>query len=87
MGADHRCHAADCTAIAVDRCFECGTWYCDEHRSAIQIPTYTSPFREYLCAACLLLHMEAPDRYGAIVVEQRAPAVDSPSLENNEVRL
>lgn len=72
MGAAHRCHVADCAAVATDRCFECGAWCCDQHRSAIHIPTYTVPFREALCAACLKLHLEAPDRYGRIVVEQPA---------------
>lgn len=87
MSAAHRCHVADCTAIATDRCFECGAWCCDEHRSAIQIPTYTTPFLEYLCADCLLLHLQAPDRYGQIVVEQPAPSVDSQSAGGVESKL
>ncbi len=82
MGIAHRCHVADCTALATDRCFECGAWCCDEHRSAIHIPTYTAPFREYLCGACLLLHLDAPDRYGAIIVEQVTRSTGSRSADS-----
>ena len=73
MGTAHRCHVTGCTAMATDRCFDCGAWCCDEHRSAIQIPTYTEPFHEYLCPACLLLHRETSDRYGPVVVEHLTP--------------
>jgi hypothetical protein len=86
MSAAHRCHVADCMAMATDRCFECGAWCCDEHRSAIQIPTYTEPFREYLCDTCLLLHRATPDRYGSIVVEQLTASTTSRSAEG-EVEL
>lgn len=87
MGATHRCHVADCTAMATDRCFDCGAWCCDEHRSAIQIPTYTEPFREYLCTACLLLHHQTPDRYGPIAVEQLTHNTASQSAEGTGLTL
>lgn len=87
MRAAHRCHVAGCTAPATDRCFECGTWCCDEHRSAIQIPTYTEAFHEYLCATCLLPHLEAPDRYGLIIVEQLPPSAASQSVNGAELAL
>jgi hypothetical protein len=87
MGATHRCHVAGCTAPANERCFECGAWCCDEHRSATQIPTYAEPFREYLCAACLSLHLNAPDRYGFIVVEQLTLGSASQTVEGLELGL
>lgn len=87
MHTVHRCHVATCTAQATDRCFECGAWCCDDHRSAIQIPTYTEPFRESLCAVCLSLHLEAPDRYGLIIVEQLPPSAASQSVNGAELAL
>lgn len=87
MGIAHRCHVADCTARATDRCFECGAWCCDEHRSAIHIPTFTTPFREYLCTACLSIHLDAPDRYGSIVVEQLVPGTGSRGADGLELGL
>lgn len=85
MGAAHRCHVADCAAVATDRCFECGVWCCDRHRSAIHIPTYTVPFHETLCAACLQLHLGSPDRYGRIVVEQPAPIAGGMDVAGTEL--
>ncbi len=76
MRAAHRCYMADCTSAATERCFDCGTWCCDEHRSAIQIPTYTIPFHEALCAACLQLHLATDDRYGPIALELPAARLD-----------
>lgn len=74
MRPTHPCSAADCAAIATDRCFECGAWCCEGHLSAVQLPTHTTAFREELCSACLLL-LESPDRYGRIVVEPLASAL------------
>lgn len=76
MGAVHRCHVEDCASVATDRCFECGAWCCDMHRSAVQIPTSSAPFRAELCAACLLSHLEAPDRFGVIAIELPAPEIN-----------
>ncbi len=87
MEIAHRCHMAGCTALATDRCFECGAWCCNDHRSAIHIPTYTDPFLEYLCGACLLLHLDAPDRYGSIVVEQLTRSTGSQSAESQKPAL
>lgn len=85
MGTAHRCHVSGCAAVATDRCFECGVWCCDEHRTAVQIPTYTGAFSEYLCATCLLSHLEAPDRYGLITVEHLPPSVASQSVNGAEL--
>lgn len=80
MRAAHPCHVSDCTAAATDRCFECGAWCCDEHRSTIQLPTHTTLLREVLCAACLAPHLEAPDRYGRIAIEPLAAGMDNFSV-------
>lgn len=68
MLALHRCHVADCAAVATGRCFDCGAWCCDGHRSAVEVPTYVGPFREELCDDCLRTHVETPDPYGSIII-------------------
>lgn len=68
MPALHRCHMGTCGAAATERCFDCGAWCCDEHRSTIEIPTFVGPFREDLCEDCLRSHLESPDPYGPISI-------------------
>ena len=64
------CHVSGCGNAATDRCFECGAWCCDEHRTAIQVPTYAQQFQEEVCAACLMLLVETPGPYGPITYER-----------------
>lgn len=87
MEGAHRCHVTGCAVLATYRCFECGAPCCDGHRSAIQIPTETEPFHEDLCAACLQMHLEAPDRYGSIAIEWLAPGMGVGDVESLELGL
>lgn len=77
MHTARRCNVADCSAVATDRCFECGVWCCDEHRSTVQVPTSTIPFREDLCATCLQVHIATSDRYGPVAIELPLPGKGS----------
>jgi hypothetical protein len=73
MSLSHACHAPDCAQSATERCFECGKWFCDAHRTAIVLPTFAESFREEVCATCLLEHA-APGPYGPVAFLRLAHA-------------
>ena len=66
MHTVRRCTTPGCTHIATDRCFDCGHWLCDDHRTAIHVPTHVVSFHEEVCATCLRAYFEAPGPYGPI---------------------
>jgi hypothetical protein len=64
--APRGCTSPSCTRIATDRCFDCGSWLCDDHRTAILVPTKVVSFREEVCATCLRAYFESSGPYGPI---------------------
>jgi hypothetical protein len=61
-----------CSGHPIDRCFDCGAHYCARHLVLIDMPTQSGALREHLCAACLQMHLNEPDRYGLVTIIEHA---------------